>query len=148
MNKIIFVIVAIIGFASCKEDKSIYIEEFTSQDVLPKIHEGTISIYFLVSGYSDHEYDYELIEDHVCKLNRDSLDNLYRQFWVTYFRKSKYTNNDNIRDNPKDFFNYSTMEDKIVKYTFIADSLVLRHKYYLKEYPKESKHFKEYDLCK
>lgn len=133
---------------SCQHEPSLRIESFDAQNQLAKSHEGTKSIFFLVSGYSGSEADYELIENHVCQMNRDSLFDLYKQYWLAYYQKSEKTNNENIRQKPKDFFNFSTFEDHIAEYSFSHDSLVTRRKYFLKEYPKNTELFRVYDLCK
>lgn len=132
---------------SCNNDNKLVIESFVAQNEIGKNNEGTMSINYLVQGFTGKESDYQVIQNHVCSINRDSLDRVYRQYWLNYFNKSFKTNNANIRKNPKDFFRYSTMEDNIVHYTFIADSIIIRRKYDLQEYPNETIQFKENKLC-
>ena len=146
-NKFIIGVVLLSFFSSCVKRDNITIESFTSQNDLEKSNEGTKSIYYLVNGYTEKESDYLAIERHVCGVNRDSLDDIYTQFWISYYRMSDKSNNINIKNNPKDFFRYTTMEDRIAEYSFIADSIVARRKFYLQEYAKESTHLKEYQLC-
>ena len=135
-------------FFQCKKTTEISIDNFQAQNEIGKNSNGTKVFYFLVTGYTGKDSDYDKIERHVCGINRDSLHKIYKQFWLAYYRKSNKTNNENIATNPKDFFIYSTFEDHIVQYSFITNSIVSRRKYYLNEYPKETDSFREYELCK
>lgn len=140
--------IILVLFSACQKYTEFTIESFDAQNEFSKSHIGTKSIYYLVEGYNGHDSDYEQIDNHVCELNRDSLARIYSQFWINYYRKSEKTNNSNIFQYPKDFFNFSTFEDRIAEYTFFSDSIVLRRKYFLQEYERNTDFFRNNDLCK
>ncbi len=71
-------------------------------------------IQYLVGGYQNTAAHEAKLDSFVCAA-RDSTWTDYAQCVITIYKKSKYTNNENIKKNPHHYYNYS-QNDFIYQY--------------------------------
>lgn len=73
------------------------------------------SDYYLVSGFYANEVDYQRIDEFVCKNLDTNIMKGCQDYSMIFYKKTKNTNNVNIKQNPKDFDRFSDY-DKICEY--------------------------------
>ncbi len=96
--------------------------------------------YFLVTSYTDKEKAELTIDSFVCQQMKDighfnDIENTIR--WKLYFfRKTKITNSNHLKDLPKDLFRYSLQNDLICKYEFDEKGKAMIYYFKEQEYKK------------
>lgn len=73
------------------------------------------SDYYLVSGFYANKVDYQRIDEFVCKNLDTNVINKCHDYSMIFYEKTKNTNNENIKQNPKDFDRFSDY-DKLCEY--------------------------------
>jgi len=72
-------------------------------------------IAYLVDGYQNTAAHEARLDSFVCAI-RDSTWDDYTECLILIYKKSKYTNNENIKKNPRDIYEYSQDNDHIYQY--------------------------------
>ena len=118
---------------SCNNNRNhIIIENFHSLDSIYYQQNILSKKSYLVNGY-DNTY-IEDIDKHFCSLNIDSLYGRYQSsFSIIYFRKSNFTNNEELRNGDRVLYDYSYDNDHIVVYEIVSRSLIAKRFYGLRE---------------
>lgn len=117
---------------SCNNNRNnIVIENFHSLDSIYYQQNILSKKSYLVDGY-DNTY-IEDIDKHFCSLNIDSLYARYQSsFSIIYFRKSNFTNNEELRNGDRVLYDYSYDNDHIVVYEIVSRSLIAKRFYGLR----------------
>ncbi len=91
------------------------------------------SDYYLVSGFYSSDSDYRRIDEFVCKDLDTNIMKECHYYSMIFYKKTKNTNNENIKLNPKDFDRFSDY-DKICEYRWY-DGVFDRKEVMTGEYP-------------
>lgn len=70
---------------------------------------------YLVDGYKNTAAHEAKIDSFVCEI-RDSTWDEYAEYLIPIYKKSRYTNNENIKNNPHDIYDYSQENDLMYQY--------------------------------
>jgi len=142
MNNLLCVFLFILVLSSCQKEKALIIEPFTSQEQHVKnLYSDDIKEFFyLVEGFNYSENQIDSITSFVCS-SLDSNFYKYNTFGFGFYKKSKITNNEHIKKNPKDFFRHSTEHDILLQFTFTKSGTRSLGIYKNSQYPKKTVRF-------
>ena len=86
------------------------------------------SKHYLVSGYQDDSETEKKIDILVCE-GIDSVESIYGDYSIYFFKESKITNNANLYLNPRDLARYSQDNDYIYLYRWNYGNFAYKEKH-------------------
>jgi len=82
--------------------------------------------WFLVKNYKNTPTNHAVIDNFACTIYNNkkfSFTKVNEEFAISFFRKTRKTNSEYLRENPADFFRYSGIKDYICVYNFFSEDL-------------------------
>lgn len=117
----VFLVLLHMGNFSCNFQKENFdILSFKELDRIDTIQSAGKTFYYKTDNYLITGYDGSIeldrrIDQFVCT-NRDISISNYAEYFICFYKKSKVTNTENIKNNPRDLARHSQQEDLLFVY--------------------------------